>query len=285
MLKNVPNFNLMLYAILLLYTISFAHTNALIKPVPGGFTSRLSAHNYSVHKTKITTLSHSSALLTRSVKSEKRFKRSFLNVMPSNLKKHEDVELLNYRTSNKNYLPSCYAGGGEGEWGEREIATKWTKGYCSSVLEFGGGAGSVSSVVQASLDDPYNHVVIQPDDVNVMFGGLKTLLKNKKACDMKFTEVDHVLESGELKILRDKMRQPFDCIIADCENCLPGEFTKNPDLFDGVKYIQVERDDGKMREKPRGPYTKLFEENGFTHVDTGHGCNGVCYTEVWAKDV
>lgn len=217
-----------------------------------------------------------------SLQPEKEFKRSSLNKMPPNLKKHKDVVLQDQRTSNKKYLPSCYAGGGEGEWGEREIATKWTKGYCSSVLEFGGGAGSVSSVIQANLDDPYNHMVIQP--AKGMFGGLNQLLKNKKACDMKFTEVDHILKSGELKILRNKMNKPFDCIVADCENCLPGELAKNPDLFQGVKYIQVERDDSKMNSLPDGPYTKLFKENGFKHVDTGHGCNGVCYTEVWAKD-
>lgn len=47
-------------------------------------------------------------------------------------------------------LPSCYLGGGWGEWNERETAYKWTfPDAC--VLEFGGGAGSVSTIIQKIL--------------------------------------------------------------------------------------------------------------------------------------
>ena len=47
-------------------------------------------------------------------------------------------------------LPSCYIGGGESEWGERAIAKKHTKPF-HKVLEFGGGAGSVTTTFAQRL--------------------------------------------------------------------------------------------------------------------------------------
>ena len=71
------------------------------------------------------------------------------------------------------YLPQCYSGasGGGQEWGERDVAYKFTDPD-ACVLEFGGGSGSVSLVVQRILKNPRNHVVVQPADSSEMFGGL-----------------------------------------------------------------------------------------------------------------
>jgi len=180
-------------------------------------------------------------------------------------------ELYN-KTVNSN-LPSCYLGGGESEWGEREVAAKWT-GKCKCVLEFGGGAGSVSTVVQKFLRNKNNHVVIQPAE-NGMYGGLRQLRKNKKACNSKFHIIDHILKPGEGTKLQKLVSRPFDCIVADCEGCLHHEYEKNPDLFKNVRLIQVERDDG-------GKYDELFKNKlHMTLKDTGKGCGGRCITEVW----
>ena len=137
-------------------------------------------------------------------------------------------------------LPSCYLGGGLGEWNEREIAYKWTfPDAC--VLEFGGGAGSVSTIIQKILKNQKNHVVIQPPEKE-MFGGITQLKKNRDACNSKFQIIDHVLKKGEEDTVMGMVSKPFDLIVADCENCLYNEYNKNPKLIANIKHIQVERD-------------------------------------------
>lgn len=183
----------------------------------------------------------------------------------------------------REHLPPCFISGGGDEWGERRIAAKWTKGYCHSVLEFGGGSGSVSTVIQKNLANRHNHVVVQPDDAQSMFGGYQQLLKNKQACQMSFHTVDHVLAKNEQDKLLKMVSEPFDCIVADCENCLGEEYKKNPKLFAKVKYIQVERDDKQPLDAPTGPYDALFKQLSMKKVDSGLGCNGRCATEVWMR--
>ncbi len=181
-------------------------------------------------------------------------------------------------------LPPCFVADEaiESEWGERNVAAKWTKGLCHSVLEFGGGAGSVSAVIQMNLENKKDHIVIQPDEKE-MFGGIKILLKNKESCKMAFTAIDHVLAKGEGKALLEQVSQPFDCIIADCENCLVGEYEKNPELFDHIQYIQVERDDRLPLNASEGPYDSLFIKLNMKKIGSGVGCNGECETEVWGR--
>ena len=184
-------------------------------------------------------------------------------------------------------LPSCYLGGGESEWGEREIAKRHTA-KCDRVLELGGGAGSVSAVVQSKLKDPSKHVVVQPDERKPMMGGYRQLEANRKSCGFDFTTIDHMLTKDDVPFIVEKLNGKPDCLIADCEDCLGSEFEKNPELFDEVKMIQVERDDVD------GNYESLFKE--FTKTDSYYGCgvtqptadhirNGMlCTTEVWEKN-
>ena len=58
-------------------------------------------------------------------------------------------------TVTRHDLPPCFDAEDAigSEWGERNVAAKWTKGFCHSVLEFGGSAGSVSTVIQMSLEN------------------------------------------------------------------------------------------------------------------------------------
>ncbi len=174
-------------------------------------------------------------------------------------------------------LPSCYLGGGLGEWNEREIAYKWTfPDAC--VLEFGGGAGSVSTIIQKILKNQKNHVVIQPPEKE-MFGGITQLKKNRDACNSKFQIIDHVLKKGEEDTVMGMVSKPFDLIVADCENCLYNEYNKNPKLFANIKQIQVERDDFKDKS-----YDGLRKELGMKIVDTRECYMRECVTvEVWEK--
>ena len=177
---------------------------------------------------------------------------------------------------------------GDTEWGERAVAERFS-GRCTRVLELGGGSGSVSKVIQAKLADRSRHVVVQPDERMEMMGGLKQLLKNRDAAKLQFQTIGHMLKPGEgLDVIRMLAGRP-DCIVADCEDCLWGEYEKNPDLFAEAKQIQVERDD------PNGNYEALFRTLGMTKVHTGRGCGVhvpnrfhkregmLCTTEVWER--
>tara|TARA_B100000686_G_C16701969_1_gene923980 strand:+ start:24 stop:704 length:681 start_codon:yes stop_codon:yes gene_type:complete len=180
-----------------------------------------------------------------------------------------------------NNLP-CFTGG-DGEWGEREVADKHTHPD-SSVLEIGGGEGSVTVIIQKKLNNPTNHVVIQPADDG--WHGIEKLRKNKKSCNGEFTIIDHILKPGEGKELLEMVSKPFDTIVVDCEGCLHKEFEKNPDLFKYVTQIQVERDDREISlTATGGPYEKLLKNDlGMKLVHTGKGCFGNCVTEVWEKN-
>lgn len=173
-------------------------------------------------------------------------------------------------------LPACYTGGGEGEWGERLVAYKWTRPD-ACVLEFGGGAGSVSTVIQGILKNKSDHVVIQPTE-NGFYGGVEKLRKNKDACSSQFHVIDHVLQEGEEQAIKDLVSRPYDTVVADCEDCLLQEYEKNPGLFEHVTQVQVERDDFNTR-----AYDKLRNLLDMTVVDTGLGCEGRCPTEVWER--
>lgn len=186
------------------------------------------------------------------------------------------------RMSAKGELPSCFTSA-HNEAGEREIADMFTPPD-ACVLEFGGGAGAVSTIVQRHLKNPRDHVVIQPvsgkGSETPMMGGISILLKNKKACKGQYQVIDHVLKKGEGKDLLKLVSKPFDTLVVDCEGCLTGEYDKNPDLFEHVTMIQVERDDVALNTTR---YDPLFEKLGFKKIFTGKGCGTACATDVWIK--
>ena len=179
-------------------------------------------------------------------------------------------------------LPSCYKDI-QSEIGEREVADLFTKPD-ACVLEFGGGAGNVATIVQQNLNNPSDHVVIQPQE-NGMFGGLEALKRNKESCNSKFHIIDHILKEGEGSQLLQMVSKPFDTIICDCEGCLHEEYQKNPELFEHVKMIQVERDDRPIEKNSyeSGKYGPLLEQLKFKLVHKGDGCGGDCDTDVFVK--
>lgn len=190
---------------------------------------------------------------------------------------HQYVKLKNF--ADHAYLPLCFSdasGGGE-EWGERDVAYKFTDPD-ACVLEFGGGSGSVSLVVQRILKTPHNHVVVQPADSSEMFGGYNKLCENQQSCSAAFTIIDHVLQAGEAPQVFDLVSKPFDLIIADCEGCLVDEYNKNPSLFEHVKMIQVERDD-----VAKNDYSLLFATLCMRRIFSGPH-SGRLEVEVWVRD-
>lgn len=178
-------------------------------------------------------------------------------------------------------LPNCFITE-HVEEGERIVADIYTNPN-ACVLEFGGGSGAVSTIIQSKLNNPSNHVVIQPLDSEnksekPMYGGITSLEKNRKSCNSKYHIIDHILAKGEGKELLKLVTKPFDTLVVDCENCLVGEYEKNPQLFEHIKMIQVERDDFD------NSYDSLFSNLNFTLKHNGLGCDGRCATDVWIKN-
>ena len=181
------------------------------------------------------------------------------------------------------YLASCLLPQtAKSEWGERDVAYKYTDPN-ACVLEFGGGSGSVSSVIQERLRNPSHHTVVQP--VRGMHGGgVKLLRKNKTRCGYSFTIIPHILKKGELNDPLAWRKAKLPClptlIVADCEGCLKGEHTKNPRLFDRVEMIQVERDDF------RGEYDSLLKDTlGMKMVYQGPHFLLPRGVQVWERDL
>jgi hypothetical protein len=182
-------------------------------------------------------------------------------------------------------LPSCFTSD-HIERGERVVAAKFTNPD-ACVLEFGGGSGAVSTVIQQILLNKKNHVVVQPKsgtgDETPMFGGIDILQNNKYSCKSDFHIVDHILESGEGSKISSLVSKPFDTIVADCEGCLPGEYKKNPDLFKNVTMIQVERDDTQIYNSE--DYEQFLNSLKFKKIHSGKGCGIRCATEVWVRQI
>ena len=111
-----------------------------------------------------------------------------------------------------------------------------------------------------------------------MFGGVASLLKNKKSCNSEYHIIDYILKKGDGKNLLKLVSKPFDTLVVDCEKCLVGEYEKNPDLFDNIDMIQVERDDYKKS------YDDLFAKLKLSKIHIGLGYGGMCKTEVWVRN-
>jgi hypothetical protein len=165
---------------------------------------------------------------------------------PSNQKQNVHGEWLDaFETKEfalRSYMQTDHVGDAWTEFTERDLAFKYTrKNAC--VLEFGGGSGSVSYVIQRILTNPSDHVVIQPDDAGAMFGGVRALRQNKSKQGCQYHIIDHVLEANEADVVSKLVSKPFDTLVADCEGCLVAEYHKNPELFVHLTQVQVERDD------------------------------------------
>ncbi len=178
----------------------------------------------------------------------------------------------------RSYLPVSHVGDAWSEFTERDMAFKFTrKDAC--VLEFGGGSGSVSYVIQRVLNNPLDHVVVQPN-VNEMFGGLASLRQNRANQGCQYHIIDHVLQPKEASDVLELVSKPFDTLVVDCEGCLLQEYYKNPELFKHVTQVQVERDDRVGRNDYETLLTGIL---GFHMVFQGPHIHPSLTVEVWSK--
>lgn len=159
------------------------------------------------------------------------------------------------------------------ERAEQYVATDFVMPYLR-VLELGGRYGVVSSVINNKLEDPYMHVVVEPDK-NV----INALNKNKINHQCKFTIINGVvsttnlilkrhqvgeasktfkeeendssnidnsyevnIKSYTLKNIMDMTNIDFNCLFVDCEGCLCDFLLENEEYVKNYIMIFYEAD-------------------------------------------
>jgi len=137
-----------------------------------------------------------------------------------------------------------------------------------TVLELGGRYGTVSCVINNKLENPRNHVVLEPDKTVI-----NALIKNRKTHKSKFVIINGIISLKPMKIskngyastvlkanvgdtdlvytisLKDIMKKfnlNFNCLVADCEGCLCDFLTENGEYIKNYKMIIFEADQPKI---------------------------------------
>lgn len=167
----------------------------------------------------------------------------------------------------------------------------------SKILELGGRYGAVSCVANNKLEDPTQHLVVEPDK-NV----LGALRKNRKTHNSYFNIYPGVVsnkslyinydgygttarEQGSHKILTislqeliDMYKIEFNTIIADCEGCFPTFVRENPEFIKKIKLILLERD--QLSQDEYAFVDNFLTENGFKLVDS----KADNFQQVWKRE-
>jgi FkbM family methyltransferase len=134
------------------------------------------------------------------------------------------------------------------------------------VLELGGRYGTVSCIINNKLDDPYSHVVVEPDtrvinsltknrdNHNAFFHIFEGVVSNKKFSlantDRHFggygsTSVEDessTIVSKPLSQISQDYKVDFNCLFADCEGFLEVFLRENADTVKGFDLIIYEID-------------------------------------------
>ena len=134
------------------------------------------------------------------------------------------------------------------------------------VLELGGRYGTVSCVINNKLENPLNHIVIEPDK-----SVIDALKKNRKTHKSKFKIINGIISKKKMKLnkngyasnvsecndvaneeerlktyslkkIMNKYNLKFDTLVADCEGCLCDFINENKKYIKHYKLIIFERD-------------------------------------------
>lgn len=185
----------------------------------------------------------------------------------------------------------------------------------AKVLELGARYGTVSCVISDILDDPTQHVAVEPDS-----SVIEALTKNRDANGGKFQIFEGVvskkgyelafidpkfdlheygtytketdtptIKNMSLKELSDTYNVTFDCIVADCEGFFCDFVDENPEAVKDMRVIIYEQD-GIPWPKFMERYNALDETLttfGFSRIHTiPHPKyeNNPHFHNVWVKD-
>lgn len=133
-----------------------------------------------------------------------------------------------------------------------------------AVLEMGGRFGTVSCVINNILDNPFSHVVIEPEEAI-----LPSLLRNRAAHNSFFTVYRNIICNKKKKLIcaghstravdcsgDDDETTPsmtladvakhhgygFTALVADCEGCMEEFVASNLDFVRGLRLVTYEQD-------------------------------------------
>tara|TARA_B100001094_G_C18191150_1_gene807320 strand:- start:244 stop:1383 length:1140 start_codon:yes stop_codon:yes gene_type:complete len=163
------------------------------------------------------------------------------------------------------------------------------------VLELGGRYGTVSHIINKKLNNPNNHVVVEPDE-----RAWRCLENNRNSNSCKFHIVKGFISNEKLSLtnlnawfggygshsikdnssntpnytladIKNKYNLNFNTLFADCEGFLPTFLDENPDVLDSFYKIIFEAD--RIKDLPEGIYDevkKKLQSKGFTCRESGH---------------
>lgn len=180
---------------------------------------------------------------------------------------------------------------------EQLIADRFILGT-DTVLELGGRYGTVSCIINNKLDDPYKHVVIEPEE-SVIPG----LLENRKTHNSYFTVYRNVISDKpksivcagygtytvdatstddeknmapiiKLQDIIDYHKCNFTVLVADCEGCLEEFINDNLDFIKQLRLITYEQDNQALSNYKNVADT--LQKMGFT-------CIIDAFHSVWSK--
>lgn len=161
-----------------------------------------------------------------------------------------------------------------------------------SVLELGGRYGTVSAIINNKLNDPYKHIVIEPEEAVI-----PSLLENRKTHNSYFTVYQNIIcnkpknlvcagyatraidptdttpysvssiPSMTLQSLIEYHGHSFNVVVADCEGCLEEFVTDNMDFIKQLRLITYEKDFPELSNYEH--IACILRDMGFTCVEDG----------------
>ena len=166
------------------------------------------------------------------------------------------------------------------------------------VLELGGRYGTVSCFINNKLENPKNHLVVEPDITVIdalkknrknhksKFKILNGIISNKKmkiekkgyATSVSLinnkTDNDEIIKNYSLENIIKKYKINFNALVADCEGCLCNFIDENEKYVKNYKIIIFERD--MPNDCNYNLIDEKLEEWGFKLIIKGFVC-------VWRK--
>lgn len=147
------------------------------------------------------------------------------------------------------------------EYPEQKLASKLIR-HDDVVLELGARYGSVSCTINRILSIKTNQVSVEPDlnvavaleknkiindcEFHIINGFISKTKKNLHHYgygSLEYIDNNSTIPSFSLEDIKNKTNiDKFNVLVADCEGCLCGFFSENPNFYDELELIIFEKD-------------------------------------------
>jgi FkbM family methyltransferase len=185
------------------------------------------------------------------------------------------------------------------ERAEQYVASDFVMPYLR-VLELGGRYGVVSSVINNKLEDPYMHVVVEPDtsvinalnknkinhqckftiingsvSIEKLFFKKHTVGEASRTFKAEETDTSNITKSYTLKQIMDATNIDFNCLFVDCEGCLCNFLLENEEYV--KNYIMIFYKADYASECDYESVTQKMLSWGFYQLNDG-------FVKIWVKN-